>query len=218
VDRLDPNHDELSWERLCEVKFKGQSATLAKLAVAEDQPQQRTIDSTPATDTSQPNEVNQDLTINESRAHGKNLCKRMKQNNSFVQALQDNYPEDPLFSKILERPKDHPAFRQHNGLIWTRNVNKEWVVCLPRGRVDRQMIRGLVIDQAHTVLGHFRAQRTADYIHRWYWWPRLQPDVQSFCDTCVMCHTTKDTNSGQLDCYTRFQCQTGPGNQLEWTS
>jgi hypothetical protein len=70
---LDPSRDKLSWERLCEVK--GQSATLTKLAVAKDQPRQRTIDSTPATDTSQPNEVNQDLTVNKSRAHGENLRK-----------------------------------------------------------------------------------------------------------------------------------------------
>jgi hypothetical protein len=162
--------------------------------MAEDQPHQWTINSTPATDTDQPNEVGQDLMVNKSRARGENLCKRMKQNDSFIQALQDNYPEDPLFLKILEQAKDHPTFRQHNGLIWTCNVNKEWVVCLPKGWIDKQLIHGLVIDQAHTVLGHFGAQHTADYIHRWYWWPWLQPDVQSFCDMCITCHTTKDTN------------------------
>ena len=30
-----------------------------------------------------------------------------------------------------------------------------------------------VIEQAHTILGYYGAQKTADYIRRWYWWPNL---------------------------------------------
>ena len=190
--RLDPTLDELSWDRLCEVK--GQAALLTKLDVVEQRPRNSEGDSHEANEKDQPNKAEPELTVNESRTRGENLRKRMKQNDSFVQALKDNYPKDPLFSKVMKAPKDHPTFRVHDGLIWTRNSNKEWVVCLPKGRTDNESIRGMVIDQAHTVLGHFGPQRTADYIRRWYWWPRLQPDMQSFCNTCRTCHTTKDTN------------------------
>jgi hypothetical protein len=50
-----------------------------------------------------------------------------------------------------------------------------------------------VIEQAHTILGHFGPQRTADYIRWWYWWPRIGQEVEEFCKTCGPCQTTKDS-------------------------
>src|SRR5215510_2263293 len=111
----------------------------------------------------------------------------MNHSDSFLTALREYYPKDKLFSKILGFPEAHPSFRKHDRLVWTHNTNKEWVVGLPKGWVDQSSIHGLVIDQAHTALGHFGAQRTSDYIRCWYWWPRMQHDIQSFCDTCEVC-------------------------------
>ena len=51
-----------------------------------------------------------------------------------------------------------------------------------------------VIEQAHKVLGHFGAQRAVDYIHRWYWWPRLGHEIDKYCQTCSTCHKTKEEN------------------------
>jgi hypothetical protein len=89
----------------------------------------------------------------------------MNQNDSFAKSIRDGYPNDHLYSKILAQPKCHPTFRMHNKLLWICNINKEWVVCLLHGRIDDQSIHGLVIDQAHTVLGHFGAQHM-QYTHR----------------------------------------------------
>jgi hypothetical protein len=49
----------------------------------------------------------------------------------------------------------------------------------------------VVIEQAHTILGHFSAQKTADYVRRWYWWPRLASEIDKFCDTCGVCQANK---------------------------
>ena len=48
-----------------------------------------------------------------------------------------------------------------------------------------------VIEQAPTILGHYGAQKTADYIHRWYWWPKLGHEVDKYCMTCGICQVSK---------------------------
>jgi hypothetical protein len=121
--RLDPNHDKLSWEIICEVKdYKGSLTAItipAKPASIQDN--EPTQDNNPELDPS----------IHESRTCGENLQKQMNQNDSFAKSIRDGYPNDRLYSKILAQPKCHPTFRMHNELLWTCNINKEWVVCVP---------------------------------------------------------------------------------------
>ena len=38
------------------------------------------------------------------------------------------------------------------------------------------------------------AQKTSEYIRRWYWWPSIGKDVQAYCDSCSTCQTTKSSN------------------------
>ncbi|KXN92175.1 Pro-Pol polyprotein [Leucoagaricus sp. SymC.cos] len=48
-----------------------------------------------------------------------------------------------------------------------------------------------LIDKAHKIVGHFRDQHTGEYIHQWYWWPKLVKDCREFCRSCKMCAHTK---------------------------
>src|ERR1700692_4236232 len=52
-------------------------------------------------------------------------------------------------------------------------------------------LTAIIIEQAHTILGHFGAQKTADYICRWYWWPRLGVEVNKYCISCGICQANK---------------------------
>jgi len=52
-------------------------------------------------------------------------------------------------------------------------------------------LTAIVIEQAHTTPGHFSAQKTADYVHRWYWWPRLGVEVNKYCISCGICQVNK---------------------------
>jgi hypothetical protein len=58
--------------------------------------------------------------------------------------------------------------------------------------MGRQSLHGVIIDQAHTIVGHFGPQRTTDYIRRWYWWPRIHCEVQKFCNSCQVCLKAKE--------------------------
>lgn len=71
------------------------------------------------------------------------------------------------------------------------NHRSDLVLCIPS---NREVITSILV-QAHKVVGHFGEQCTADYIRRWYWWPRLAKDTQEFCWSCQFCHWAKISNS-----------------------
>ena len=75
-------------------------------------------------------------------------------------------------------------------MVWTKNLIDEEVLCIPR---DRELIHE-IITQAHKTLGHFSEQKTADYIHRWYWWPGIMKDTRMFCRSCKSCQRAKGLN------------------------
>ena len=52
----------------------------------------------------------------------------------------------------------------------------------------------IVIDHAHTVIGHMGAQKTDEYVRNWFWWPTLATDERKFCQSCGVCQVTKSSN------------------------
>ena len=52
-------------------------------------------------------------------------------------------------------------------------------------------LHGRIIEQAHMIVGHFGPLKTAEYVRRWYWWPRLQYEINKFCDSCKACNRSK---------------------------
>jgi Integrase zinc binding domain len=68
-------------------------------------------------------------------------------------------------------------------------------LCIPKGKtLGGKSLRGLILEQAHKVIGHFGEQRTSDYVRRWYWWPRINGDTEKFCKSCVICQRSKTSN------------------------
>ncbi|GLB37195.1 putative DNA RNA polymerase [Lyophyllum shimeji] len=109
---------------------------------------------------------------------------------AFRRNIAQNYSEDKLFSIILEKPEDFRAFRAEHDLIWTTNAVDDSVLCVPRVPA----LITPILEQAHLMAGHFGAERTAEYVRRWYWWPTLAKDVRLFCKTCETCQRSKDSN------------------------
>jgi hypothetical protein len=52
----------------------------------------------------------------------------------------------------------------------------------------------LVIDQVHRTVGHMGTRITKNYACRYFWWPDLESDIKSFCESCSMCQATKTSN------------------------
>lgn len=65
---------------------------------------------------------------------------------------------------------------------------------IPRSKTGGRRLTEIVIDQAHTILGHLGGQKTEEYIRRWFWWPTLGLEVRKFCRSCGICQTSKTDN------------------------
>jgi len=96
--------------------------------------------------------------------------------------------------KVLSHPEVHPRFGIKDWLIWTKNQMGRDVVCLPQ----KVFIRGrrlieVILDQAHTTIGHFGQLSTSRYVQRYYWLSSMGADIKLFCSSCTLCQTTKDS-------------------------
>ncbi|KAF8546486.1 hypothetical protein OG21DRAFT_1426901, partial [Imleria badia] len=87
----------------------------------------------------------------------------------FLDAVCKGYKSKSLLAKIAAQPSHYPQFTEKNGLLYTKNRGNEEVLCLPHVMFKGDSIIAQIINGAHKALGHFSAQRTADYIRRKYW-------------------------------------------------
>ncbi|KIJ09468.1 hypothetical protein PAXINDRAFT_17435 [Paxillus involutus ATCC 200175] len=122
-----------------------------------------------------------DPTIEESSGNSLEL-KRYVGNTEGIQArICSGYTEDSILSKVITHLKQHLLFQVTEGFVYVKGHHDSTLLCIPCILHDRQSLTGVIIEQAHNILDHFRSQRTADYIHRWYWWPQLGKEVEKFC-------------------------------------
>ncbi|KAG6893552.1 hypothetical protein C0995_016721, partial [Termitomyces sp. Mi166 len=89
-----------------------------------------------------------------------------------VHILQ-GYKKDRMYIEILNKPTEHPRFTIERELIYTVNMEGAKVLCVPR---DWSLIT-TILDQAHTIVGHFGYQKTLNYVRQMYWWPQMAKDT-----------------------------------------
>lgn len=113
----------------------------------------------------------------------------------FMASVRAGYGSDATFSKIVAAPEHFASYKMVDGLVYTQNRLGDKVLCVPRTLLDKRTLPQIIIEHAHTLLGHFGYNKTSDYIRRWYWWPTLARDTESFCASCGVCQTTKPSNA-----------------------
>ena len=106
------------------------------------------------------------------------------------------YQQDKIYSKILENPKAHMRFRVKQGLIFTKNKMSRDVICIsPKAIHKGKRLIEIIINHIHNIIGHFGWFNTAQSIRRYFWWPSMSHDIESYCKICSIYATVKDTNS-----------------------
>ena len=114
-----------------------------------------------------------DPSLLESVGSSPDLPNHMQAKPGLEHAISAGYKNDSVLSKVLNEPDHYSMFKVRDDLIYMNNRGGEEVLCIPHAEFEGDMIVALVIAQAHQALGHLGAQRTVDYICRWYWWPKL---------------------------------------------
>jgi len=179
--RLDPTLDDVPWNWLQEIEDRtvemhairvteeAQQCKSNRLAEHQEECDVRTAElaAAPEPATGAPVAVaatEEDPTVFESRACSEHLVAKLTTNDSFLADIRSGYEHNLLFAKVLKQPDQYAAFTVRDQLIWSRNRGGEQVLCVPSTKMGCQSLHGVIIDQVHTIVGHFVPQRTADYI------------------------------------------------------
>jgi hypothetical protein len=136
--RLDPNHEDLPWDRLLEIRnrtvethsaaaqqkrvgeqlralrehIEERETTAAKMAAASRED---------GAGSTTPNDPGEDPTIFLSQAKGPDLHVHMSEQDTLNDDIRDGYVNNKLFQKVLEKPEDHPGFKIRDDYIWIKN-------------------------------------------------------------------------------------------------
>ena len=92
----------------------------------------------------------------ESGTDGQSLHTHVEQDFDLAQIVHRSYRKDPLFAKVMVHPEAHPRFRIRDQLIWTKSQMGRDVVCILQGAFlkGRKLVE-VILDQAHSTIGHF---------------------------------------------------------------
>jgi Integrase zinc binding domain len=135
--------------------------------------------------------VGEDPTIFESLAKGPDQRVLMSEQDPLNDDIRRGYVNDKLFRKIVKNPEDHTGFQIRDDFIWMKNCGGEDVLCIPTATSSGSTLHGRIIEQAHCIVGHFGPMKTSEYVRCWYWWPRLQYEIEKYCDSCESCIRSK---------------------------
>ena len=137
-----------------------------------------------------------DTITHTSANNEKPLLTMIKKEFNINKTIMKFYRQDKIYSKILENPKVNMRFGVRQGLIFTKNNLSRDVICIsPKAIHKGKWLIKIIIDHAHNIIGHYGQFETAQYIRRYFWWPTMSHDIESYCKTCDICATTKDANS-----------------------
>ncbi len=129
-----------------------------------------------------------------SRAQDPELPKQMEGLVDLPKVIKRGQRDDPICMKIIVNPSHHKRFRIHNGIVEHLTSQDRWVTVVPNILLGRHRLRQVVIDQAHTLVGHMGNDKTNRYIRRWFWWPSMSREIERYCASCGICQASKDSN------------------------
>lgn len=185
--RFDPEGDELPLERREELRSVRLRRSPRHLVAKEELEERRA-------EAQELKENQEDPTPTEHDEDVEPLPHKLQRIQEMAEAIKIGYSNDAMFSKVAKAPEEHPAFSERDGYLFTKNRLGQEVMCIPRVKLGNRALIDVVIDNAHTTIGHFGHRKTGEYIRRWYWWPTLGNDVLKFCLSCGTCQTTKPSN------------------------
>ena len=200
---LDPEGDDLpqdKWLELKAITIEGESNPWKSKCLAEKREtctleaqemasaMEKNTEDTPHTN------VEEDLTVFETTGTSQVPLVQYRDQPRFLNAVCRGYKSEPILAKVSAPPSHFPQFTEKDGLLYMKNRGNEEVLCLPHTTYKGDSIITMIINQAHRAIGHFGAQKTADYIHREYWWLKIGREVDKFNRTCPTCQATKPSN------------------------
>ncbi len=110
---------------------------------------------------------------------------------ALLSSIRLGYSSDKSWTEVLRTPEHFSQFCLSDSLILHMNDSGDSALVIPNIIHKGEGVRGIIIENAHKIIGHFGYQKTITYIHKLYWWSTMNKDTKKFCASCEACQTTK---------------------------
>ena len=188
--RLDPEHDSLPERRVAELRMSRVANDIVEARHVEAEEMRKHLHPLHEQLTSGQDENPRMI---DSQLQSPSLQSTIEGEFDLMSVLKAGYAEDALCRKIVEHPSHHERFRMRDGLIEHLDNRNRWVICIPDVLRTGQRLVQIILDHAHTLIGHLGTSKTNEYVRRWFWWPRMARDIEKYCASCGVCQTTKSS-------------------------
>ena len=75
----------------------------------------------------------------------------------IMKEIKGKYLNDSVFSKVVEKPKEHKNFSVEEDLVYIKEARKT-LLCIPEIKINSRSVREIVISKGHSVLAHLGTQ------------------------------------------------------------
>ncbi|SGY32337.1 BQ5605_C002g01351 [Microbotryum silenes-dioicae] len=119
----------------------------------------------------------------------------------FTTAIENGLRSDAFFKRILSNIEKFDQYKvdtvDGKTLLFHRS-DGALRLCVPIAHVRGRSVREIILQHAHTIVGHGAALRVIYWLRDRFWWPTLSKDVDSYCRTCPSCQACKPSTQSPM--------------------
>ncbi|SGY12372.1 BQ5605_C011g06487 [Microbotryum silenes-dioicae] len=119
----------------------------------------------------------------------------------FTTAIENGLRSDAFFKRILSNIEKFDQYKvdtvDGKTLLFHRS-DGALRLCVPIAHVRGRSVREIILQHAHTIVGHGAALRVIHWLRDRFWWPTLSKDVDSYCRTCPSCQACKPSTQSPM--------------------
>ena len=154
---LNPNGELLPVERFIEIW----NNALRQSCIIQDKPSNTVAENVVLNNTNKNTDSvrsldNEDVITINAGNDKESLHIHIEQEFDLTSTIKQAYQKDKLYSKILEKLKAHAMFSCKDGVVFTKNLLKLGVLCIPHEAfIKGRWLITIIINHPHSIIGHF---------------------------------------------------------------
>src|SRR5258708_35901218 len=108
------------------------------------------------------------------------ISERSVPDTELIELIKAGYASDKSWAELVRNLECFPQFSLSNGLILHMNDSGDSALVIPVVIHKGEGIRGLIIEIAHKIVGHFGYIKMISYMCKHYWWSTINKDLERF--------------------------------------
>ena len=143
---------------------------------------------------------------------------------SWITEIKKAYAEDELSQTILKNQSKFTSIAVVDGVIFKISVGGGKVLYVPPNAKTTSdagvpmTIREAILYEGHNTpyAGHLGTARMKHSLARYFYWPKMQQDIEQYVKGCQECRRSKARHHPKIENLHRSYLQKGVGQRYQW--